>query len=72
MGVPDSVDMSDHIDCAAVFIDPRVKSERWVYQGSPPGSLTYPDEPEALRSDIEVLLSICRRSMVSHLGLFPC
>ncbi|KAL4808672.1 hypothetical protein BDV18DRAFT_132882 [Aspergillus unguis] len=68
MGVPDPVDMMDHIDCSAVFIDPRVQSERWVYQGSPPESLISSDEPETLRSDIEVLLTICRRMYLCEAG----
>lgn len=63
MGVPDPIDMMDHIDCSAIYIDPRVQSERWVHQGAPAGSLISPDEPESLRSDIEVLLDVCRRSM---------
>ncbi|KAL4779297.1 hypothetical protein BJX76DRAFT_94015 [Aspergillus varians] len=61
MGVPDPFDMMDHIDCSAIYIDPRVRSERWVYQGAPSGALISLDEPESLRSDIETLLDVCRR-----------
>lgn len=63
MGVPDPIDMMDHIDCSAIYIDPRIQSERWVHQGAPAGSLISSDEPESLRSDIAILLDVCRRSM---------
>lgn len=63
MGVPDPIDMMDHIDCSAIYIDHRIQSERWVHQGAPAASLISSDEPESLRSDIEVLLDVCRRSM---------
>ncbi|RDW72531.1 3',5'-cyclic-nucleotide phosphodiesterase PDE2 [Aspergillus mulundensis] len=68
MGVPDPVDVMDHIDCAAIYIDPRIQSERWVYQGSPPESLIFSDEPESLRSDIDVLLGISRRMYLCQAG----
>jgi 3',5'-cyclic-nucleotide phosphodiesterase len=67
MGVPNPVDMMDHIDCSAIYIDPRIQSERWVFQGAsdtPSGPLILADEPESLRSDIQVLLDVCRRSML--------
>jgi 3',5'-cyclic-nucleotide phosphodiesterase len=66
MGVPNPVDMMDHIDCSAVYIDPRIQSERWVFQGAsdtPSGPLILADEPESLRSDVQVLFDVCRRSM---------
>ncbi|KAI9372789.1 hypothetical protein BJX61DRAFT_542369 [Aspergillus egyptiacus] len=68
MGVPDPVDMMDHIDCSAIYIDPRVRSERWVYQDAPSTSLTSPDEPESFRSDVEVLLGVCRRIYLCEAG----
>ncbi|KAL4881348.1 hypothetical protein BJY04DRAFT_63851 [Aspergillus karnatakaensis] len=68
MGVQDTVDMMDHVDCSAIYIDPRVQSERWVHQGAPSGSLTLPDEPESLRSDIEVCLDVCRRMYLCQAG----
>ncbi|KKK16683.1 hypothetical protein AOCH_006772 [Aspergillus ochraceoroseus] len=51
----------DRIDCSAIYIDPRVQSERWVYHSSYDGPLTSSspaDEPESLRSDVDVLLGI--------------
>ncbi|KAL5000797.1 hypothetical protein BDV10DRAFT_182984 [Aspergillus recurvatus] len=68
MSIPDSVDTMDHIDCAAIYIDSRIQSERWVYQGSPAESLIFPDEPESLRSDVEVLLGIARRMYLCQAG----
>ncbi|KAL4925185.1 3',5'-cyclic-nucleotide phosphodiesterase PDE2 [Aspergillus undulatus] len=68
MGVPDPVDMMDHIDCSAIYIDPRIRSERWVYQGAPADSLISSDEPESLRSDIEVLLDVARRMYLCQAG----
>ncbi|KAL2823174.1 hypothetical protein BDW59DRAFT_100000 [Aspergillus cavernicola] len=68
MGVPDPVDMMDHIDCSAIYIDSRVQSERWVYQGAPLGSLISSDESESLRSDAEVLLGVCRRIYLCQAG----
>ncbi|KAL4913908.1 hypothetical protein BDW62DRAFT_213822 [Aspergillus aurantiobrunneus] len=60
--------MVDSIDCSAVYIDPRIQSERWVYQGAPAGTLISSDEPESLRSDIEVLLDVCRRMYLCQAG----
>ncbi|KAL2802655.1 hypothetical protein BJX63DRAFT_103487 [Aspergillus granulosus] len=71
MGVPNPVDMMDHIDCSAIYIDPRIQSERWVFQGAPdtlPGPLISSDEPESLRSDIQALLDICRRIYLCQAG----
>ncbi|KAL2863883.1 3',5'-cyclic-nucleotide phosphodiesterase PDE2 [Aspergillus lucknowensis] len=71
MGVPKPVDMMDHIDCSAIYIDPRIKTERWVYQAAPDtpsGGLISPDEPESLRSDIQTLLDVCRRIYLCEAG----
>ncbi|KAL3454799.1 hypothetical protein BJX65DRAFT_301426 [Aspergillus insuetus] len=71
MGVPNPVDMMDHIDCSAIYIDPRIQSERWVFQGAsdtPSGPLILADEPESLRSDIQVLLDVCRRIYLCQAG----
>ncbi|KAL5338987.1 hypothetical protein BJX70DRAFT_181274 [Aspergillus crustosus] len=68
MGASETVDMMDHVDCSAIYIDPRVQSERWVHQGAPSGSLTLPDEPESLRLDIEVCLDVCRRMYLCQAG----
>lgn len=70
MGVPNPVDSMDGAECSAVYIDRRVVQERWVYQNptdssntSSSGAFTFPDEPDSLRSDVEVLLGVCKRSM---------
>ncbi|KAL4792971.1 hypothetical protein BDV19DRAFT_239333 [Aspergillus venezuelensis] len=68
MGVPDPSDMMDHIDCSAIYIDPRIRSERWVYQGAPADSLILPNEPESLRSDVEVLMDVTRRMYLCQAG----
>ncbi|KAL3458049.1 hypothetical protein BJX64DRAFT_234589 [Aspergillus heterothallicus] len=71
MGVPNPVDMMDHIDCSAIYIDPRIQSERWVFQGAsdtPSGPLLSSDEPESLRSDIQALLDVCRRIYLCQAG----
>ncbi|KAL2834075.1 hypothetical protein BJY01DRAFT_85937 [Aspergillus pseudoustus] len=70
-GVPNPVDMMDHIDCSAIYIDPRIQSERWVFQGASDalsGPLVFADEPESLRSDIQVLLDVCRRIYLCQAG----
>ncbi|KAL3481209.1 hypothetical protein BJX99DRAFT_180968 [Aspergillus californicus] len=61
-------EMMDCIDCSAIYIDSRVRSERWVYQGAPQGSLISSDESESLRSDVEVLLGVCRRIYLCEAG----
>lgn len=70
MGVPNPVDSMDGVECSAVYIDRRVVQERWVYQSptdssntSSSDASTFPDEPDSLRSDVEVLLGVCKRSM---------
>jgi 3',5'-cyclic-nucleotide phosphodiesterase len=71
MGVPNPVDMMDHIDCSAIYIDPRIQSERWVFQGAsdtPSGPLILADEPESLRSDVQVLFDVCRRIYLCQAG----
>lgn len=57
------------MDCSGVYIDDRVQSERWVRRTSidattvsSVGSLTRPEEPEALQADLENLLEVCRKS----------
>lgn len=74
MGVPNSLDTMDRIECSAVYIDHRVSAERWVYQSpsesaaSATGSnMTLPDEPESLQADLQLLLEVCKRSMFGSL-----
>lgn len=62
--------MVDRVDCLGVYIDDRVRSERWVrrnsidaYTISSAGSFTSPEEPEALQADVELLLEVCKQGM---------
>ncbi|GAB1204115.1 hypothetical protein APSETT445_002764 [Aspergillus pseudonomiae] len=75
MGVPNPVDSMDGVECSAVYIDRRVVQERWVYQSptdssntSSSGASTFPDEPDSLRSDVEVLLGVCKRIYLCNVG----
>lgn len=58
----------DRVDCIGVYVDDRVRSERWVRRNSidtltsSTGSLALPDEPDALQSDVEQLLEVCKKS----------
>ena len=60
--------MGDRVDCIGVYVDDRVRSERWVRRNSidpltsSTGSLALPDEPDALQSDVEQLLEVCKKS----------
>lgn len=58
----------DRIDCSGVYIDDRVRSERWVRRNSidastisSAGSFTSSEEPEALQADVEQLLDVCKQ-----------
>lgn len=59
--------MPDRVECAGVYIDDRVWSERWVRRSSidsavsSAGSFTLPEEPEALQADVEQLLGVCKK-----------
>jgi len=58
----------DGADCCAVYIDDRVKSERWVRRNSSDSaastanSFILADEPEALQGNVELLLEVCKQS----------
>lgn len=60
--------MVDRLDCSGVYIDDRVRSERWVRRNSidttvsSAASFTLPEEPEALHADVELLLEVCKKS----------
>lgn len=61
--------MMDRVECSGVYIDDRVRSERWVRRNSieaatisSAGSFSFPDEPEALQADVEQLLDVCKKS----------
>lgn len=60
--------MVDRVECSGVYIDDRVRSERWVRRTSidsstvsSVGSFTLPEEPEALQADVEQLLGVCKK-----------
>ncbi|KAJ5823922.1 3'5'-cyclic nucleotide phosphodiesterase [Penicillium robsamsonii] len=67
--------MFDRVDCAGLYIDDRVRSERWVRRNSideltisSEGSFTAPEEPEALQADVEQLLGVCNQVYLCHNG----
>lgn len=60
--------MVDRVECSGVYIDDRVRSERWVRRNSidestisSAGSFVTPEEPETLQADVEQLLEVCRQ-----------
>lgn len=67
MGVPNPAEAMDRVECCAVYIDDRVQSERWVYRNSPESSAG-DDEPESLRSDVALLLEVCKQIYLCHVG----
>ncbi|PWY87015.1 high affinity cAMP phosphodiesterase [Aspergillus heteromorphus CBS 117.55] len=74
MGVSNPTDTMDRIECSAIYIDHRVRSERWVCQGAPDASAGSDldkmvlEEPESLMSDVEVLLGVCKRIFLCQAG----
>ena len=75
--------MVDRVECSGVYIDDRVRSERWVRRNSigastisSATSFTGPEEPEALQADVEQLLEVCKKSAypisVPLFRLDPC
>lgn len=65
--------MGDRVECIGVYVDDRVRSERWVRRNSidtstlsSVGSLGFSDEPDALHADIEQLLDVCKKSRFLH------
>ncbi|KAF7712549.1 Uncharacterized protein PECH_004090 [Penicillium ucsense] len=67
--------MSDRVESVGVYIDERVRTERWVRRGSIDtstvssiGSLASPDEPEALQADVDLLLDVCKKIYLCHTG----
>ncbi|KAJ5893324.1 hypothetical protein N7495_005015 [Penicillium taxi] len=68
--------MVDRVECSAVYIDDRVRSERWVRRGSvdestvssSAASFTQPDEPDALHADLEQLLEVCKKIYLCQTG----
>lgn len=66
---PSPVRMMDRVECSGVYIDDRVRSERWVRRNSieaatisSAGSFSLPEEPEALQADVEQLMDVCKKS----------
>jgi 3',5'-cyclic-nucleotide phosphodiesterase len=68
--------MVDRLDCSGVYIDDRVRSERWVRRTSidtsstvsSVGSITLPEEPEALQTDVDQLLGVCKKIYLCQSG----
>ncbi|KAJ9254273.1 hypothetical protein DTO195F2_6777 [Paecilomyces variotii] len=64
----------DRAECCAVYIDDRVKAERWVRRNSSDastgsaGSFILADEPEMLQSNVEMLLEISKQIYLCHSG----
>ncbi|KAJ5543535.1 hypothetical protein N7535_005959 [Penicillium sp. DV-2018c] len=67
--------MGDHSDWSGVYIDDRVRSERWVRRNSSgtsaissAGSIDTPEDPESLQADVEQLLEVCKQVYLCHNG----
>ncbi|KAJ5803558.1 uncharacterized protein N7503_006008 [Penicillium pulvis] len=67
--------MVDRVECSGVYIDDRVRSERWVRRNSiatstisEASSFTVPEEPEALQADVEQLLDVCKKIYLCQSG----
>ncbi|KAJ5106264.1 hypothetical protein N7456_002939 [Penicillium angulare] len=66
--------MVDRVECSGVYIDDRVRSERWVRRNSIAAStasstsFTVPEEPEALQADIEQLMEVCKKIYLCQSG----
>ncbi|KAJ5630054.1 hypothetical protein N7528_003711 [Penicillium herquei] len=67
--------MVDRVEFSGVYIDDRVRSERWVRRNSiststtsSAGSFTVPEEPEALCADVEQLLDVCKKIYLCQSG----
>ncbi|KAJ5636798.1 uncharacterized protein N7484_010111 [Penicillium longicatenatum] len=67
--------MVDRVECSGVYIDDRVRSERWVRRNSiatstvsEASSFTMPEEPEALQADVEQLLDVCKKIYLCQSG----
>lgn len=66
--------MFDRVDCMGLYIDDRVRSERWVRKNSidaltisSAGSLATSEEPDALQADVEQLLLVCKQGKFCRL-----
>lgn len=65
----------ERVDCSAVYIDDRVNSEGWVSRRSSSASAVafdspiLSDVPQSLRSDVQLLLLVCKKSMFSTTSL---
>lgn len=63
----------DRVDCSAVYIDDRVRSEGWVSRRSSSASAVASDSSilsdaaPSLRSDVQLLLLVCKRSTLTCL-----
>ena len=61
--------MSDRVESIGVYVDDRVRTERWVRRlsidtstVSSMGSLAAPEESDTLQADVNQLLDVCKRS----------
>lgn len=59
----------DRVECSAVYIDDRVNSEGWVSRRfssasaiASDASPILSDVPQSLRSDVQLLLLVCKKS----------
>ncbi|RAH70719.1 3',5'-cyclic-nucleotide phosphodiesterase PDE2 [Aspergillus aculeatinus CBS 121060] len=74
MGTTIPNDTMDRIECSAIYIDHRVRSERWVDHNTldpvtdPDAQALLLEEPESLRSDVRVLLGVCKRIYLCQAG----
>lgn len=62
--------MGDPVECPGVYIDDRVRSERWVRRNSTDASMapvasSFSEEPASLQNDVEALLIVCKQSEYS-------
>ncbi|CAL5872919.1 uncharacterized protein PFLUO_LOCUS7188 [Penicillium psychrofluorescens] len=65
--------MGDPVECPGVYIDDRVRSERWVRRSSIDASMadvasSFPEEPASLQKDVEALLTVCKQIFLCHSG----
>ncbi|KAJ5601089.1 3'5'-cyclic nucleotide phosphodiesterase [Penicillium lagena] len=66
--------MGDPVECPGVYIDDRVRSERWVRRNSTDASMapvasSFPEEePASLQKDVEALLHVCKQIYLCNVG----
>ncbi|KAI2788983.1 hypothetical protein POX_e07009 [Penicillium oxalicum] len=67
--------MSDRVESIGVYVDDRVRTERWVRRlsidtstVSSMGSLAAPEESDTLQADVNQLLDVCKRIYLCQTG----